>query len=122
MDKKQVVHIGILALTALLAFGLGRLSKIDENKPDLVVESSSQTLVEKSDPVVVSDTPSDSGKVKGVSLVGEGKYVASKSGTKFHYPWCPGASQIKDSNQIWFDTKDAATAAGYGPAGNCPGL
>ena len=125
MDKKQAAHICILVLTAFLAFGLGRLSKIEESRPDLVVESLPEPETRAAEPVVASDTAgSEGGEVKGSSIagVGEGKYVASKSGSKFHYPWCPGASQIKDSNKIWFDTKEAAVSAGYGPAANCPGL
>jgi methylphosphotriester-DNA--protein-cysteine methyltransferase len=51
-----------------------------------------------------------------------GSYVASKNGTKYHYPWCSGAKRIKDENKVWFDTVEQARAAGYTPAANCPGL
>ena len=51
-----------------------------------------------------------------------GNYVASKSGTKYHYPWCPGAQSIKEENKIWFFTKEEAEKAGYQPASNCKGL
>lgn len=49
-------------------------------------------------------------------------YVASKSGTKYHLTSCPGAKQIKPENKITFATRSEAEAAGYSPAGNCPGL
>ncbi|QQR65143.1 hypothetical protein IPH92_00995 [Candidatus Kaiserbacteria bacterium] len=49
-------------------------------------------------------------------------YVASKSGTKYHLPWCPGAKQIKDENKVWFATKTDAEKAGYTPAANCKGI
>lgn len=51
-----------------------------------------------------------------------GQYVASKSGSKYHLPWCPGAKQIKESNKIYFDSKEAAEKAGYTPAANCKGI
>jgi hypothetical protein len=51
-----------------------------------------------------------------------GLVVASKSGTKYHLPTCPGASQIKAENRIEFATQSLALAAGYKPAANCPGL
>lgn len=51
-----------------------------------------------------------------------GKYVASKSGAAYHYPWCPGALKIKEENKIFFNTKEEAEKRGYKPAGNCPGL
>lgn len=48
--------------------------------------------------------------------------VASKSGSKYHLPNCPGASQIKADNLIEFGSIAEAEAAGYKPATNCPGL
>jgi len=48
--------------------------------------------------------------------------VASRSGTKYHLPSCPGAKQIKDSNKITFSSIEQAQAAGYTPAANCDGF
>ncbi len=42
-----------------------------------------------------------------------GKYIASKSGTKFHIPRCDWAKKVKKSNAVWFDTKEEAKKAGY---------
>lgn len=50
------------------------------------------------------------------------EYVASRSGTSYHLPWCASAQQIKAENRIRFTSKEAAEAAGYTPATNCPGL
>ena len=52
----------------------------------------------------------------------QGKYVASKNGKSYHFPWCSGARSIKEENKIWFNSKGEAEKAGYAPAGNCPGL
>lgn len=49
-------------------------------------------------------------------------FVASISGTKYHLPSCSGAKRIKEENKVWFSTKEDAELAGYGPAGNCPGI
>ncbi|TSC62722.1 MAG: hypothetical protein G01um101448_259 [Parcubacteria group bacterium Gr01-1014_48] len=51
-----------------------------------------------------------------------GQYVASKKGTKYHFPWCGGAARISEENKIWFNSKEEAEKAGYTPAGNCKGL
>lgn len=48
--------------------------------------------------------------------------VASKNGTKYHYPWCSGAKQISDKNKITFNSIEEARKAGYTPASNCKGL
>lgn len=51
-----------------------------------------------------------------------GKYVASKSGTKYHLATCPGARTISEANRVWFETKGEAEAAGYAAAANCKGI
>jgi hypothetical protein len=48
--------------------------------------------------------------------------VASKNGTKYHYPWCTGAKQISEKNLIKFSSIAEARAKGYTPASNCKGL
>lgn len=49
------------------------------------------------------------------------RVVVSKSSSskKYHYTWCSGAKRINPENQVWFDTAQAAEAAGYSLAGNC---
>ncbi|MBI2582871.1 hypothetical protein HYV98_01275 [Candidatus Azambacteria bacterium] len=56
------------------------------------------------------------------SLKTQGPYVASRNGKAYHLLTCPGAKQIKEENKLFFETREAAEAAGYQPAGNCPGL
>jgi hypothetical protein len=56
------------------------------------------------------------------AVASEGSYVASKSGEKYHLPWCSGAQHIKEENKVWFKTKAEAEAAGYTPAANCKGI
>jgi methylphosphotriester-DNA--protein-cysteine methyltransferase len=51
-----------------------------------------------------------------------GRIVASKTGAKYHLPWCSGAQTMKEENKIWFDSPEEARAAGYTPAANCKGL
>ena len=84
----------VIVLIAIIAFSLGRVSGMEE----------------KREPVRVLD---NSGEVKGASIntsppnpspnLGEGSsalsdtggnVIASKNGTKYHYPWCAGAKQI----------------------------
>lgn len=48
--------------------------------------------------------------------------VASKNGSKYHYPWCAGAKQIAEKNKITFSSTEEARANGYTPAANCKGL
>ena len=41
-----------------------------------------------------------------------GKYIASKTGKKYHIPKCDWAKRIKESNRIWFDSKEEAEEKG----------
>ncbi len=58
----------------------------------------------------------------GEQISSQSEYVASKSGTKYHLPWCGSAKRIKEENKIWFSSKAEAEAAGYEPASNCKGI
>jgi|TARA_B100002003_G_C13956629_1_gene463567 hypothetical protein len=42
-----------------------------------------------------------------------GKFIASKSGAKFHAPKCDWAKRVKKKNAVWFDSKEEAKKAGY---------
>ena len=94
-------------LVGILGYGLWRLAELEEGRaPVRIIE-----------PALVSESLTPQ---RGEAV--EGKYVASKSGAKYHLPWCAGAKRIKEENKVWFDTEEAAIAAGYTPAANCPGL
>lgn len=93
----------IIVLVGLTAFGLGRLSALQEQKGKIQVYEPS-TL----EPRVLGATV--------------GEYVASKAGAKYYLSTCSGAKNIKEENKIWFPTAAAAKSAGYAPAANCPGL
>jgi len=45
--------------------------------------------------------------------------VASKKGSKYHFPWCVGASQIKEENKVWYENEEEAIRAGLEKAKNC---
>ena len=42
-----------------------------------------------------------------------GKYIASKTGAKFHAPKCDWAKRVKKKNAVWFNSKEEAKRAGY---------
>ena len=114
----QKINIGdniyivlIIILVASASFGLGRLSKIeDEKQPIRLIENFATTINSEKSQAVGESSP-----------IG-GKYVVSKNGTKYHLPWCSGALRIKEENKVWFDSKEAAETAGYEPAANCKGI
>ena len=104
--EKDLILAVVIILVALISFGLGRLSKIGESRVPITIENLSTT------------TPTE--KITDNKIMGN--FVASKNGTKYHYPWCSGAQSIKEENKIWFSTAEEAQKAGYQPASNCKGL
>lgn len=94
--------LALFLLSTTISFSLGYLAAKDEYKEEVRIDTSA----------MVSATTEE----------GERVYVASVTGTKYHFPWCSGAQRIKEENQIWFSSKEDAELAGYEPATNCPGL
>ena len=107
----------IILLVGFGSFGLGRLSIGEERKEPVRIEYPSYN----EGSVETSDTFPPATEVLGILNV-SGKYVGSIHGNKYHLPWCGSARRIKEENEIWFDSKEEAGEAGYGPAANCPGL
>lgn len=122
----------VVILACTLSFGLGFLTGRETEDHDVIIQS--LPLKEGGEPAAaLESTPSGAVSAKATAPAAEtqaaapamaagGQYVASKSGTKYHLPWCPGAKQMKEENKIWFDSKAAAEAAGYTPAANCKGI
>ena len=110
-NNNELYLATIIILTAVISFGLGRLSKIREEKMPITIESS-----EISETIPLSTSNVDSG-IKADKI-----FVASKNGKKYYYAWCESANVIKEQNRIWFSTQAEAEKAGYQPAANCKGL
>lgn len=106
--EKDIILTAVIILVAFISFGLGRLSKIKEGRAPIMIENTSASVKTSADKTTISSK--------------EGIVVASKNGTKYHYPWCSGAQSIKEENKIWFNSTEEARKAGYQPASNCKGL
>ncbi len=116
--KNDRHFLGLLLIMSVLAsFFLGRASVLpppEEARNSITITPAKRAVdmsTSQLEPLDVSPTSHTSGP-----------FVASRSGTKYHRTDCPGASQIKPENQVYFVTAAAAAAAGYTPAANCPGL
>lgn len=95
--------VAIVMLVGLASFGLGRLSALEEAKPAISIRQAQTASAAE-------------------SLTVGGLVVASRKGSSYHYPWCPGAAAIAEGNKVWFKSEEAARKAGYSPAKNCKGL
>ena len=106
---RDVLVIGVLIGACTLSFGLGYLAGRDS------ITQIGQALRPSSgqgSEVELSTTPSGSA----------GEVVASKTGTKYYLPTCPGVDRISLENKVYFLSAALARAEGYEPASNCDGL
>jgi len=115
----------LLVLVGLVAFGLGRLSvaQVAATAPPVqVFPGVAAVQVAKAPEAVATNDVNASSVTVPDTTATEVAVVASRSGSKYHLPDCPGAKQIKEANVITFASIELAKAAGYEPAKNCPGL
>ena len=142
----DTVYISLLIImVALVSFNLGRVLNSKETnlgvntaqKGQLVLKSSNfegkvATSTVETTPVTIPDRePTDlkpalsssefNASVTSTTTI-DYKYVASKSGTRYHLFKCPGAKNIKETNKVYFRTTQEAESSGYTKASNCPGL
>lgn len=130
LDIKEDTFIVLaIILIGLAGFGLGKLSALEKSRGEVELKPASfipiTPSINNTDnlsiPIKTATVPmSASAMVAGENA--KGLLVASKSGKKYHFPWCAGASQIAEKNKIWFNSYSEAQSAGYTPASNCPGL
>ena len=124
-NKNDLFTAAFIFLVGLGSFGLGRLSVLWPEKEPITISDGG--LAQNLDGGEASAPPDKSGGA-GTAAIGisatsaKGKYIASKSGAYYHFPWCAGALRIKEANKIWFQTKQEAEKRGLKPAANCPGL
>lgn len=112
--KNEILIILAIFLLALGSFGLGRLSVRDDMKQsvklvDLPLANTVSSL----------ETARVAGTQENVGGTINGGVVASKNGSKYHFPWCQGASQISEKNKIVFSSEAEAIKAGFTRASNC---
>lgn len=99
----------IILLVGLGGFGLGRLSVRLPMLSSIAVVGTDQGTSIAATSTITADK-------------NDRPVVASKTGSRYHLPECPGALKISDANKVWFASRAEAEKAGYTPAANCKGL
>jgi hypothetical protein len=118
-------YSAVIVLVAIVCFGLGRWSVSDSYKNNTVKGLETIKLTQPASVPLSQSVKSSTSSVTstvGPVAVTERKYVGSKSGTKYHLLTCAGAKTIKETNKIYFSSKEDAQKQGYSPAGNCKGI
>lgn len=126
--EKDIFIFFLIITTGFLGFGLGRLSRIFENKTPIRIENATDaSLINSLSQNNATSNPEAAPHGRKdlsneIEQNTEKNFVASKNGTKYYFPWCEGINKIKEENKVWFSTKEEAVKKGYEPARNCKGL
>jgi hypothetical protein len=121
LDSRYFVAVVIILLT-IIAFALGRISGLQDKREAVrIINNSPPGRVLGASTSSPNPSPCEGEGCSAIST-SSGQVVASKNGTKYHYPWCAGAKQISAQNIITFNSTEEARAKGYTPASNCKGL
>lgn len=111
LEVGDIAFVFIVILVGTASFGLGRLS-VQPREND-----------EMSNKVVIVEAPSTGSEEDTLTRVNtdidEGKYVASRNGTKYYTEDCSGANSINEENKIWFRSGEEAELAGYEKSSTC---
>lgn len=127
LGNKDIFIALVIILVAFGSFGLGRLSKLEENREPIIIEdidANNGRKVAINNPKIAAplDKLEAPAEARLGASAGGKKFVASKNGTKYYLSWCSGVSRISEANKIWFTTKEEAEGRGLTPAANCPGI
>ncbi|MFA5652092.1 MAG: hypothetical protein WC933_01890 [Candidatus Paceibacterota bacterium] len=117
--KDDLYIILMIMLVGTASFGLGKISSFEKNKTPISVLKTKEYMYAS---VLSADSPNIKNDTQNPSNNTSGMLVASKSGTKYYYPWCTGVSRIKEENKVWFNSVEEARAKGLTSASNCTGL
>lgn len=115
----RLFYAVLLVLVAVVSFELGLLANLSKNRTPVTI---SEPMQNEPPSPEASASQTASPAVREGSGGEIGTLVASKTGTKYYFPWCGSASRISDKNKIYFATVAEARAKGYTPAANCAGL
>lgn len=123
-NKSNLILSASFFLVAIIAFGLGRLSVLveDKRKTPVIVQYQDADNPGAHELLAGAGLKEEVAPKGEAGIMGAALYVGSKNSNKYHLPDCPGALRIKEENKIWFSSEKEAKDLGYAPASNCDGL
>ncbi|MDQ5922471.1 MAG: Ada Zn binding protein [Patescibacteria group bacterium] len=125
-DKgKSLITVIIVVLVGIGSFGLGRLSKSQENKGIDILYRDINSFIPTNSPDKPNlssnslnsvDTGKSPSKPENSSKKG---FVASRIGSRYYPLDCPAGDKLKQENKIYFSTEKEAIEKGYTKSSSC---
>ena len=119
---KDILIVLIVILVGIASFELGRLSKENASNGLKIEDSGQEANVIASGVNSSNRTNSRTNPNLGVDLNtnSSGKsFFASKKGKKYYSVDCSAGKTIKETNKIYFSTREEAESAGYELSSAC---
>ena len=113
LHQKDIFLGFCIILISTISFNIGRINAL--NKTPIKITGEANVYQAAAGNSVLNKPKTTPVQPKDLRV------VASKASTtkKYHFTWCAGAKQIKETNKLWFETELLAQKAGYTLAGNC---
>ena len=118
-NGKGILTALIVILVGFASFGLGRLSKNNQNSGieiEYLNQTTSQTTNQEAN--VISSLEKESKTIFETTTTGKA-FFASNRGKKYYSIGCSGGKTIKQENRIYFNTEAEAISAGYSKSTSC---
>jgi len=109
LSRPDVVVIIVVLGLSMTGFALGYHAGTHRIAPVVTVQDNSCIA-----PITNLTIKNAEALAQGTSTI-----VASKSGTRYYYVWCSGASRIALKNRVYFATVSEAEKKGYTKASGC---
>ena len=119
--QKDIFLSLCIVLISVIGFNLGRINALNKTPTNIKEPANKANIFDVANSKSEILNPKQTQNPKFQSLKSDPRVVASKASStkKYHFTWCPGAKQIKETNKLWFENDIAARRAGYTLAGNC---
>ena len=115
-NQADIAIVVGFVLVAIIAFGAGRISAPEIIRNPIVIdEPNASSSINVFGSVSQSLNAPTGDSANSGATIAKGLFVASRGGTKYHWPWCSYGERIKPENQIWFNSEAEAQKAGYSP-------
>lgn len=112
-----VSFTALLVSLSVISFFLGSISSLAGPTQGIVIETVPPPLT----PHPESNESQVGNRERSTDAESE-LLVGSVNSDIYHFPWCPGAQRISETNKRTFASYGEARAAGYRAAKNCEGL
>jgi hypothetical protein len=116
IGNEDIMLTLVIISVSVGSFLIGRSSISVETSPRFTMNDIPDATKEQ---IRAAVTPGDDVFVEMSETQGKTTIFGSKSGTKYYFSWCSGASRVKLENRVYYQSEQEAKSAGRSVASGC---